>query len=50
MAYYGSAPGAIYGVMQVNVQIPANAPTGVQPIVVSVGNFPTQASVTVTVQ
>ena len=29
--YYGSAPGIIYGVMQVNVEIPANAPSGTCP-------------------
>ena len=26
--YYGSAPSLIYGVMQVNIRIPANAPSG----------------------
>ena len=28
--YYGSAPSIIYGVMQVNVRIPANAPSGAE--------------------
>jgi uncharacterized protein (TIGR03437 family) len=48
--YYGSAPGIVYGVMQVNVQIPANAPSGSQPVVLSVGTSNTQANVTVAVQ
>jgi trimeric autotransporter adhesin len=41
--YYGSAPGILYGVMQVNVRIPATAPTGsAVPIVINVGNTSTQ--------
>ena len=50
VAYAGSAPGAVYGVMQVNVDIPRDAPTGVQPVIVSVGGISTQAAVTVTLQ
>jgi uncharacterized protein (TIGR03437 family) len=54
--YYGSAPGEISGVMQVNVQIPANAPTGALPIVITLTDpatglsYSTQAQVTVSVQ
>jgi uncharacterized protein (TIGR03437 family) len=54
--YYGSAPGEISGVMQVNVQIPANAPSGALPIVITLTNpstglsYSTQAQVTVSVQ
>ena len=51
--YAGSAPGIIYGVMQVNVLIPANAPSGALPIVITLGTgttFSTQAGVTVSVQ
>lgn len=53
--YAGSAPGIVYGVMQVNVRIPADAPSGAQPIVVTFGNnttgtFSTQGGVTVQVQ
>jgi uncharacterized protein (TIGR03437 family) len=48
--YYGSAPDIVYGVMQVNVLIPANTPTGAQTLVVNVGNNATQANVTVAVQ
>jgi uncharacterized protein (TIGR03437 family) len=48
--YYGTAPGIIYGVMQVNVRIPANAASGNLPIVITVGGNPTSSSVTVAVQ
>jgi len=54
--YYGSAPSLVSGVMQVNVQIPANAPTGALPIVITLTDpttgltYSTQAQVTVSVQ
>jgi uncharacterized protein (TIGR03437 family) len=54
--YYGSAPGLISGVMQVNVQIPANAPSGAVPIVITLTDpatglsYNTQGQVTVSVQ
>jgi uncharacterized protein (TIGR03437 family) len=48
--YAGSAPGEVYGVMQVNVQIPANAPAGNLPIVITVGTTNTQIGVTMAVQ
>jgi trimeric autotransporter adhesin len=48
--YAGSAPDLVYGVMQVNVQIPANAAAGNLPIVIAVGATNTQAGVTVAVQ
>jgi uncharacterized protein (TIGR03437 family) len=48
--YAGSAPGFVTGVMQVNVQIPANAASGAQPLIITVGNTPSQAGVTVAVQ
>jgi uncharacterized protein (TIGR03437 family) len=47
--YAGSAPGIVYGVMQVNVLIPANAPAGNLPIVITVGTTNTQTGVTVAV-
>jgi uncharacterized protein (TIGR03437 family) len=50
VAFYGEAPGLISGVMQLNVQIPANAPSGNVPIFVSVGGTSTQSGVTVSVQ
>jgi uncharacterized protein (TIGR03437 family) len=53
--YAGSAPGFVNGAMQVNVEIPANAPSGPGvPIVITLGApgaaFSTQAGVTVAVQ
>jgi uncharacterized protein (TIGR03437 family) len=54
--YYGSAPGLVSGVMQVNVQIPANAPSGAVPIVITLTDastglsYSTQSQVTVSVQ
>jgi uncharacterized protein (TIGR03437 family) len=53
--YAGSAPGFVNGAMQVNVEIPANAPSGPGvPIVIMLGApgaaFSTQAGVTVAVQ
>jgi uncharacterized protein (TIGR03437 family) len=53
IAYFnfaGEAPGFVSGVMQVNVQIPANAPSGDVPIMVSVGGNNSQTGVTVRVQ
>jgi uncharacterized protein (TIGR03437 family) len=49
-AYAGEAPGLVAGMMQLNVQIPANAPSGALPIVVSIGGNPSQNGVTVSVQ
>jgi uncharacterized protein (TIGR03437 family) len=48
--YYGSAPGNVYGVMQVNVTIPAGTSSGAQPLSISVGNNATPAGVTVAVK
>jgi len=54
--YYGSAPGLVSGVMQVNVQIPANASSGAVPIVITLtdpntgSSYSTQGQVTVSVQ
>jgi uncharacterized protein (TIGR03437 family) len=41
--YAGSAAGLISGVMQVNVTIPATAPVGTQPVVVTVGTVTSQS-------
>jgi uncharacterized protein (TIGR03437 family) len=43
VAYAGSAPSLISGVMQVNAIIPLTAPTGTQPVVVTVGTVQTQS-------
>ncbi|PWT90450.1 MAG: hypothetical protein C5B56_05375, partial [Proteobacteria bacterium] len=42
IVFYGEAPGIVSGVMQVNVQIPANARSGDLPVVVTVGNANSQ--------
>ncbi len=48
--YAGSAPGLVYGVMQVNVLIPASVSSGAQPVVVTVGTTNSQTGVTVAIQ
>ena len=48
--YAGEAPGLVAGVMQLNVQIPANVPSGPLSIQVSVGGKMSQNSITVSVQ
>jgi uncharacterized protein (TIGR03437 family) len=48
--YAGEAPGFVAGTMQLNVQIPSNAPSGALPIVVSIGGNSSQNGVTVSVQ
>jgi uncharacterized protein (TIGR03437 family) len=54
--YYGSAPGEVSGMMQVNLQIPANAPSGALPIIITLTDpatglsYSTQGQVTVSVQ
>ena len=48
--YAGEAPGLVAVMMQLNVQIPANAASGDLPILVSVGGHTSQNGVTVSVQ
>lgn len=48
--YAGSAPGLVYGVMQVNVQVPSTVASGNQPVVVTVGSGSSQAGVTAAIQ
>jgi uncharacterized protein (TIGR03437 family) len=48
--FAGSAPGMVAGIAQVNVRIPADAPSGSVPIVISVGEFGTQSGVTLAVR
>jgi uncharacterized protein (TIGR03437 family) len=50
IAYYGEASGDVSGVLQVNVVIPPNTPSGAVSIVISVGGAPSQNGVTVAVQ
>jgi uncharacterized protein (TIGR03437 family) len=50
LQYYGAAPGELAGVMQLNVQIPANAPTGTAvPVSVTVGTAPSPANATLSI-
>jgi uncharacterized protein (TIGR03437 family) len=48
--YAGEAPGLVAGMMQLNVQIPSNAPSGNLPITVSIGGNTSQNGVTVSVE
>jgi len=44
IVFFGEAPGIVSGVMQINVQIPANARSGDLPIVVTVGSAQSQTT------
>ena len=48
--YAGSAPGLVAGVLQVNVKIPENAPTGAVPIAIVVGTASSQPGVTISIR
>ena len=48
--YAGASPGSVSGLLQVNVRIPADSPSGDVPVVVQIGGFQSQAGVTVAVQ
>ena len=48
--YAGAAPGLPAGVMQVNARIPAQTPTGIVPVTITVGGAISQAKVNVAVQ
>jgi uncharacterized protein (TIGR03437 family) len=49
--YAGPSPGLIWGLTQVNVIVPADAPSGAAvPIVITFGNRSTQAGVTIAVK
>jgi trimeric autotransporter adhesin len=50
VVYAGSAPGAVSGAFQVNVEIPADAPSGTQPLVITVGSRNSPPGVTVAIQ
>ncbi|HLK67466.1 MAG TPA: hypothetical protein VKU19_28715 [Bryobacteraceae bacterium] len=50
ISFAGEAPGLVSGVMQLNVQIPANARSGSLPVVVTIGSASSQAGVTVAVR
>jgi uncharacterized protein (TIGR03437 family) len=49
--YYGAAPGELAGVMQLNVEIPASAPTGTAvPVSVTVGTIQSPANATISIK
>ena len=48
--FVGETPGVVAGVMQINVTVPQNAPTGVVPITVMVGSVVSQSGLTVAIQ
>ena len=50
VAFAGQAPGAILGLYQVNATVPANAASGIQPVVVTIAGQASQAGVTINVQ
>lgn len=51
VTYAGAAPGMVSGLLQINVQIPANAPTGdAVPVVVRVGNNNSQDGVVMAIR
>jgi uncharacterized protein (TIGR03437 family) len=50
IVFYGEAPGLVSGVMQVNLVIPPNTPSGPASLAISVGSVSSQAGVTVAVQ
>jgi uncharacterized protein (TIGR03437 family) len=50
VTYAGAATGQIVGLFQVNIQVPSNAPTGAQPLYLTVNGARSQAGVTVAVQ
>lgn len=48
--YAGAAPDEVAGLMQLNVEVPANAPTGGQiPVLVIVGQYITQSELTIAI-
>jgi uncharacterized protein (TIGR03437 family) len=51
LAYLGAAPGFVAGVLQVNITVPANAPSGAAvPIVLTIGPNKSPATATMAVQ
>ncbi len=48
--YAGAIPGQVFGLFQVNIQLPAEVPAGNQPVVVTVGGVASQTGLTVAVQ
>jgi uncharacterized protein (TIGR03437 family) len=49
-AFIGEVPAVTAGVLQINVTVPATAPTGDVPVVVTVGNTPSQTALTIAIR
>lgn len=51
ITYAGAAPGIVAGVAQINIQIPGNAPTGMDvPVMIQADNRPSQGAVSIAIQ
>jgi hypothetical protein len=50
VSYAGAAPGFVQGALQVNFQIPANAPAGENVVILKIGNAQSQPLLTVSVR
>ena len=50
VSYYGSAPGSIAGLFQMNVQVPADLTAGIYDLVIQAGAFTSTAGLTVAVK
>jgi uncharacterized protein (TIGR03437 family) len=48
--YAGLSPGSISGLYQINVRIPAGAPSGEVPVTISIGGLQTQGGLTIPIQ
>jgi uncharacterized protein (TIGR03437 family) len=50
VAYYGAAPQAVAGLLQVNAKVPDNIPSGNAEVVIQIGTTKSQTGLTVAVQ
>jgi uncharacterized protein (TIGR03437 family) len=50
IAYAGSVSGLVTGLLQVNITIPSNAPSGNVPVVISIGSAPSQSGLTAVIR
>jgi uncharacterized protein (TIGR03437 family) len=50
IAYSGTAPGLPAGLLQINVLVPEAARSGTVPVMLTIGNAPSQSGVTVVLQ
>jgi uncharacterized protein (TIGR03437 family) len=50
VSYAGRAPGEVFGVMQINAQVPRGVAAGDAAVVVTIGGVSSQANVTVAIQ